>query len=271
MATMQEALADVREDENRAMHIVNISGGKDSAALAVYIRTKYPEIHTHADYVFCDTQCELEETYEYLETLEDYLGKPIQRLNAIDLMDIRGKPDRNPFDVMLREKFGGYLPSPRSRWCTRALKIEPFEAFVGNRKAYSYIGIRADENRDGYVAKKPPSLSNKQNIIPVYPFKDDEMGISDIKSLLENNGVGLPSYYAWRSRSGCYFCFYQQIGEWQRLKKYHPDLFEQAKEYERLSDGFTWCNGRTLDEIAALPEQPLPILDESQGCAICHL
>ena len=57
----------------------------------------------------------------------------------------------------------------------------------------------------------------------------------------------------------------------QRLKKNHPDLFEKAKEYEALSDGFTWCEGRTLDEIAALPEQPLPIIDESQGCAICHL
>ena len=97
------------------------------------------------------------------------------------------------------------------------------------------------------------------------------MGIGDIKSLLDDNGVGLPSYYEWRSRSGCYFCFYQQIGEWQRLKKNHPDLFEKAKEYEALSDGFTWCEGRTLDEIAALPEQPLPIIDESQGCAICHL
>jgi 3'-phosphoadenosine 5'-phosphosulfate sulfotransferase (PAPS reductase)/FAD synthetase len=241
MALLAEALESVRDDGDDALHVVNISGGKDSAALAVYIRTKYPEIHNKAEYVFCDTDCELEETYEYLETLEDYLGKRIQRLNAL------------------------------SRWCTRALKIEPFEAFIGQRKAYSYIGIRADENRDGYVAKKPPSLSNKQNIIPVYPFKDDGLGLADIKMLLESNGVGLPSYYEWRSRSGCYFCFYQQIGEWQRLKKYHPDLFEKAKEYERLSDGFTWCEGRTLDEIAALPEQPLPILNESSGCAICHL
>ena len=108
MATMIEALEDVRS-ENPALHIVNISGGKDSAALAVYVRTKYPEIHNLADYVFCDTDCELEETYEYLETLEDYLGKRIQRLNALSLMDIREKPDRNPFDVLLREKFGGYL------------------------------------------------------------------------------------------------------------------------------------------------------------------
>ena len=272
MPTVQEAVASLSDkDYDDWLHVVNISGGKDSAALAVLIRTKYPEIHARADYVFCDTQCELEETYEYLETLEDYLGKPIKRLNALDMENIRGKPGRKPFDIILREKYSGFLPSPRSRWCTRDLKIAPFERFVGQRQAFSYIGIRADEKRDGYVAKKPPSISNKQNIVPVYPFKDNDMGIADIKGLLENNGVGLPSYYEWRSRSGCYFCFYQQIGEWQRLKKNHPDLFEQAKEYEKLSDGFTWCEGRTLDEIADLPEQPLPIIDESQGCAICHL
>ena len=48
MATMIEALEDVRS-ENPALHIVNISGGKDSAALAVYVRTKYPEIHNLAE------------------------------------------------------------------------------------------------------------------------------------------------------------------------------------------------------------------------------
>ena len=94
MASLKEAIENVRDKNDDAMHVVNISGGKDSAALAVYIRTKYPEIHKCAEYVFCDTQCELEETYEYLETLEDYLGKPVQRLNALELLDIRDKPDR---------------------------------------------------------------------------------------------------------------------------------------------------------------------------------
>ena len=225
MPNIQDAVASLSNEEyDEWLHVVNISGGKDSAALAVLVRTKYPEIHERADYVFCDTQCELEETYEYLETLEDYLGKKIQRLNALDLENIRDKPGRKPFDIILKEKYSGFLPSPRSRWCTRDLKIAPFEKFVGQRQAFSYIGIRADEKRDGYIAKKPPSLSNKQNIVPIYPFKDNDMGIADIKGLLENNGVGLPSYYEWRSRSGCYFCFYQQIGEWQRFKAKPPRL-----------------------------------------------
>jgi len=249
-----------------------VSGGKDSAALAVYMRNNYPEIP--AEFVFCDTGCELDETYEYLERLEALLGVEVIRLNALDGLGVKRKPGRNPFDIYLMELYGGYLPNPRARWCTRALKIEPFEQHVSEDHAFSYIGIRDDENRDGYVSKKPPSISQRPNILPVYPFKDDGLGLADIKTILEESGLGIPEYYKWRSRSGCYFCFYQQVGEWQRLKEEHPDLFEKAKSYEKDSNGkqFTWVEGRTLDDIADLPERyPLPVGDEEEGCAICHL
>src|SRR5207249_2510615 len=150
--------------------------------------------------------------YEYLERLEALLGIKIQHLSALDLLGIEKKLSRVPFDIWLKEVYGSFLPNPRSRWCTRVLKIQPFEAYIGKDRAFSYIGIRADEERDGYIAKKPPVLSQQPNIIAVYPFKDDGMGLADIKQILEESGLGLPGYYTWRSRSGCYFCFYQQIG-----------------------------------------------------------
>jgi len=260
--------------EPQTRHIVSVSGGKDSAALAIYLKERYPEIP--AEYVFCDTGAELPETYEYLEKLEALLGVVVQRVNALEMLGIAQKPGRRtPFDWFLEERYTGYLPSPRMRWCTRVLKIEPFEHFVGNNKAFSYIGIRADENREGYVpGKKPPVLSQKQNIVPVYPFRDDDLRLADINSILDQAGIGLPDYYRWRSRSGCFFCFYQQIGEWQRLREEHPDLFEQAKSYER-TDGdkrFTWVERRSLDEIETMEKKyPLPVIDEAEGCAICHL
>lgn len=272
MATVKEALEHI--DDPSIRHIVSISGGKDSTALAIYMLHKYPELPV--EYVFCDTECELPETYEYLERLEAFLGKKIERVSATQLLKLNPAKQhkRNPFDIWLNEVYSGFLPSPRMRWCTRVLKIEPFEAYVGDSQAYSYIGIRGDEDRDGYVAKKPPSLSQRQNIIPVYPFKDDKIGLLDVKAILEESGLGLPDYYRWRSRSGCYFCFYQQIGEWQRLKEEHPDLFEAAKRYEKVTGDkqFTWTQKGTLDDIAALPDRyPLPIADDSEGCAICHL
>ena len=64
---------------------------------------------------------------------------------------------------------------------------------------------------------------------------------------------------AWgRSRSGCYFCFYQQKIEWVRLREMHPDLFELAKKYEEQNvlhgEKFYWCKNESLAELEA-PER----------------
>ncbi len=216
--------------EVKPRHILNISGGKDSTALAVFMKDRPLEI----EYVFCDTGSELPETYEYLDRVESFLGKGIVRLNA-----------HHSFDHFL-EVYSGYLPSARSRWCTRAMKIEPFERYVGEDVVYSYIGIRADEDREGYISTKP-------NIVPVYPFK--EAGITEkmVYDLLNRSGIGLPKYYEWRSRSGCYFCFFQRSNEWVGLLENHPDLFYRSKGYEKVDPTtgrqFTWVQGSTLIRI----------------------
>ena len=45
-------------------HVLGISGGKDSAALAVYIKNKYPQIAEKMEYFFTDTGAELQEVYD---------------------------------------------------------------------------------------------------------------------------------------------------------------------------------------------------------------
>ncbi len=217
--------------EKTVRHILSISGGKDSTALAIYMRDRVPEM----EYVFCDTDKELKETYEYLDKLEHYLGRKIVRLR-----DDRG------FDHWL-QVYGGYLPSSRMRWCTRMLKIKPFEKEVGDDPVMMYIGIRADEDRTAYVSSKP-------NITPVYPFREDGITIEGVHRILEESGIGLPSYYEWRTRSGCYFCFFQRRAEWAGLLEHHPELFELAKQYEKIDpatgEGYTWNQRESLDELA---------------------
>jgi 3'-phosphoadenosine 5'-phosphosulfate sulfotransferase (PAPS reductase)/FAD synthetase len=137
------------------------------------------------------------------------------------------------------------------RWCTVMMKIKPFEEFVGDDEAISYIGIRADENREGYISTKP-------NIKPVFPFKERGLVKADIFQILEESGIGLPDYYRWRSRSGCFFCFFQRKYEWVMLAQEHPDLFEKAIEYEENhKDGrtYTWTDGETLRELLARKDE----------------
>ncbi len=216
-------------------HILGLSGGKDSTALAILMHKEVPQM----EYFFCDTGKELPETYEYLERVKARLGIKIEYLNA-----------ERDFDHWL-EVFNGVLPSPRVRWCTRKLKIEPLEKFVGDDRAISYIGIRADENREGYVSAQP-------NIHPIYPFKERGLVKADILNILDDSGIGMPSYYEWRSRSGCSFCFFQRKYEWVKLAEKHPEEFAQAIAYERdHKDGrtYTWTQGETLLELIARKDQ----------------
>jgi len=211
-------------------HILGLSGGKDSAALAVYLHRKVPQM----EYFFCDTHKELPETYEFLNRLKARLGIKITYLSA-----------ERGFDHWLAI-FNGFLPSPGMRWCTKELKIRPLEKFVGNDEAISYIAIRSDESRDGYIAP----INSK--IKPVYPFKEDGLTYEGVVQLLEDKGVGIPSYYKWRSRSGCYFCFFQKKYEWVMLAELHPELFREAVKYEQEhSDGrkFFWNEDESLIDI----------------------
>lgn len=262
-------------------HILSLSGGKDSTALAILMRDRVPEM----EYVFCDTEQELQETYEYLKALEAYLGKPIEFL----------KHDGRGFDQLLKAR-RNFLPSPQVRWCTEYLKIKPFESYVGSDPCYSYVGIRADEpQRKGYISTKP-------NIIAKYPFIEEGINKADVFRILEESGLGIPAYYQWRSRSGCYFCFFQRRIEWVGLLENHPDLYERAIAYEKedpeTGERYTWVARESLEElrqperVAQIKEeqarrekwqqsQPTVNLSLSQvfaeddagdvGCLICHL
>lgn len=332
----------------KVRHLLGISGGKDSAALAIYMKDKYPALDI--EYYTCDTGKELEETYELIINLENYLGKKITLL--------QGAPGSNedPFDHYLK-LYGGFLPSSNARWCTKKLKIEPFEKFVGDDLVISYVGIRGDEEREGYISKK----SNIQSIFPFrkniwsedvikkvlinsqiariieignqmgsgkntdrlielmqqpisptftqnqklnllldvntklfneivfefmketeYPLttensfpliENDEILVrDDIFRILRESGVGVPDYYNKkdfeingkkgqyaRSRSGCFFCFFQQKIEWVWLYEQHPDRFSKAMEYEK--DGYTWMQNETLEELTK-PERIQQVKEE---------
>lgn len=365
----------------KVRHLLGISGGKDSAALAIYMKEKYPDLDI--EYYTCDTGKELEETYQLIKNLEIKLDIKIKLLKAAE------GSDEDPFDHFLKI-YGGYLPSSNSRWCTKKLKLEPFEKFVGNDPVVSYVGIRADEEREGYISRKSniqsifpfrkniwsedviskilsnansklvldlyhniPIINNSERIVEVlkqpitisftqqqklnllldlgikefnelvfsflkttnYPLATEEsfpltnnedlLVRDDIFKILRESGVGVPEYYNKvdfkingksgqysRSRSGCFFCFFQQKIEWVWLYEQHPEKFTKAMEYEK--DGYTWCQDETLaeiikpDRIQRIKEEFIKrqarqgvtkkdwkdiLLDEaeSEGCAACFI
>lgn len=230
-------MTDARMPKHR--HVLGLSGGRDSAALAVFMRDRHPELPI--EYFFTDTGKELPEVYEFLGKLEGFLGREIVRLN----------PHRD-FDFWLRQ-YNHFLPSVRSRWCTRQLKLKPFEDWIAptvksGGRVTSYVAIRADEyTRSAYTP------TNRAVAVQL-PFVEDGIDLKGVLRLLRDSGIGLPEYYDWRTRSGCTFCFFQQKIEWVGLLERHPDAFEAAKRYEKdaLEHGtpFTWSQGESLDQLA---------------------
>lgn len=264
-------------------HVLSLSGGKDSTALAFFIKENMPEIHKKIEYVFFDTECELTETYEYLNKIEMFLGKPIERIKPFYSFD-------HLYSIY------NILPSAMKRWCTIEMKTKTFRKFVKDRiengnKINVYIGIRSDE------LHRVNNQHDNEFITQIYPFVQNNLNKEDIMSLLENSGIGLPDYYQWRSRSGCYFCFFQRKIEWVGLYEKHPNLFQKAIEYEEQGSkirgkDFTWCQDVSLRELIK-PENIQKIkssyenklknsskttlldmieeCDTGNGCILCHL
>ena len=227
-------------------HILSLSGGKDSTALAFFMKENMPEIFKKTELVFYDTGCDFPETYDYLNKIEIFLDKKI----------IRILPEKS-FEHLLT--VNRVLPSHFRRWCTVELKVRSSQRYIEEKlNKYGigfvnlYVGIRKDEeHRKGILLV---SDLEKKFVKPRYPFIEKNICKLDVQKILNENGVGYPSYYDYRSRNGCYFCFYQKPIDWINLYERHPDLFKRANEYEKFARKgntkiFRWNNKYYLEDM----------------------
>lgn len=62
------------------------------------------------------------------------------------------------------------------------MKLAEFEAYVGEDDAISYVGIRGDEDREGYVSTRP-------NIQSIFPFRKNIWSVDVINKVLNNDNL----------------------------------------------------------------------------------
>ena len=242
-------------------HILSLSGGKDSTALAFFMKENMPEIFEKLELVFYDTGCDLPETYDYLNKIEVFLKKKIHRI----------MPEKS-FEHLLT--INRVLPSHFRRWCTVDLKIRASQKYIENKLTNEgkgivnlYVGIRKDEeHRKGILLV---SDLEKEFVKPKYPLIENCICKSDVEKILIEKGINYPSYYNYRSRNGCYFCFYQKPMDWLNLYEKHPDLFKKASEYEQFTRKgskriFRWNEKYYLEDMIK-PENMKKIKEDNKN------
>jgi len=166
----------------KTLHVLGLSGGKDSAALAMYMRKNYPDLDMH--YYFTDTGKELPEVIDFVNRLEGYVGTIIDPYEEV----YTSNREKKNFDFHLK-KHKNYLPSPQARWCTIQMKLVPYELWVnkkmkdeGYEEVVSYVGIRADEpERTGFMTN---SISENYMKIKM-PFREDGIDRNGVFDILQ--------------------------------------------------------------------------------------
>lgn len=122
-------------------------------------------------------------------------------------------------------------------WANR-LKVEPIRFFLKSVGDYQQIiGIAADEQE----RLKP----NQRSVLINYGVCE-----ADTYSICRKYNLLSPSY-AYEKRGGCWFCPNSSIKEFARLKKYHPELWNELEKLshdtEIVSQGFKY--GRTFASV----------------------
>jgi hypothetical protein len=203
-------------------YIMGASGGADSTALILWMVTKFP----HIDWkIFSmDTKAEPESTYVALERLEEFIGRKIDRV----------VPEKGLYDLI--DQYNGYLPSARDRWCTKKLKTDPLEAylamvrpFMSMGMVHQFVGLRYDEpHRVGYISEDGSFQTH-------FPFREAKLVREDVFKVLQDT-VGIPSFYASKSRSGCNTCHMQRQVELMAQIRTDPKGHANVKRIERLTE-----------------------------------
>lgn len=243
-------------------HIVALSGGKDSTAMALELAAREPRAYR---YVCTPTGNELPDMVAHWARLETLLGARLELLGTHTLEGLMGHQE--------------CLPSTRMRWCTRMLKIEPVQRFYAALPpgSVAYVGLRADEpTREGIFGSAVQQR---------FPLRDWGWGIDQVRGSLRERGVAIPS------RTDCAWCPYQAADDWFRLWRDHRDMYMRAEAWERqLGHTFrsptanlgTWA--ASLEDMRAQFEsgketkqekkrRQLDLYDDDQqdACRVCRL
>ena len=231
-------------------HVVGLSGGKDSTALALWLVENEPRDY---EFICNETGNELPAMKAHWDRLERVLQTPLRRVrHSTDLLGLCEEMQM--------------LPNFRMRWCTRILKIEPTIAYMESLPEGStlYVGLRADEEmRRGIFG---------EDMLIRFPLREQGWTEADVWRYLDKMGVTIPP------RTDCALCYHQRLEEWQTLYFEHPAQWAEGIAIEaktghtfRSPSRDTWpVDMKGLGEAFASGRE-IRKTNRSTPCRVCSL
>ena len=201
--------------------IVSVSGGKDSTATCLLLR----EAGIPFQAIHMDTGWEHEMTEAYVrEYLPGIIG-PIRIL----------KSKRGGMEDLIKKK--GMFPSRLRRFCTRELKVFPFQAHLKEIQAkgedpISVVGIRAGESKSRKKLSEWDHITKGADYEiwrPIIRFSEP-----DVIALHQRHGIKPnPLYLKGATRVGCWPCIFARKKEIRLISEIDPARIDRI---ERLED-----------------------------------
>lgn len=204
------------------IHVVSVSGGKDSTALWLWaLRTGLSPLLP----LFCDTKWESNKdgisTYAYLDELERRLG-PIRRVASEGFEE--------------RTRRGGTFPSRVRKWCSPELKVAMCAAELNlirdetGEDVEVLIGFRKDESPKRATAPEREWMPDYDCEVwrPILDWT-----IQDVIEEHRRAGVPMnPLYHLGAERVGCWPCIHAGKTEIALVARHDPERIERIAAME---------------------------------------
>ena len=219
----------MRENQD-VLHVVSVSGGKDSTALALLMVERGLPIDVA---IYADTGMEFPEMETHIAKLDDYLYRE-RGIHITKLKNPRSfewymfeEPKQKPKTLENRARlgitpYGNGWPGMTVRWCTGQLKEhlirKELTRMKGDKTVIQYIGIAADE-----------AWRCKEHRYPLV-----EWGITEAEALqvCYDRGFDFGGLYQIYRRASCWCCPLQRIDELRKLRHHHPELWARLLDMD---------------------------------------
>ena len=214
----------------KTIYHVGISGGKDSAAVLLWLVNESGVPRDHINATFCDIGNDHEWTVEHVELLSRTVH-PVETL----------KPELDYYELARKKK---RFPGVKTRFCTEHLKIYPTQEHIGALKALGFTvvavsGVRADESE---ARKDLPEWDYSGNMLchswrPLIRWK-----LADVLAIHKKYGVPMnPLYSMGARRVGCFPCIMSRKSEIRMISINFPERIDMI---ERAENAFETDFGR---------------------------